>query len=234
MKLTPQTIARMVDISAVQALHGEEEIRELVSHAREYRFIAVHVLPAWVPLLKDLLKGEEDILIGSPVGFPAGGNALSIKIAEAKQLIIDGAQEMDMVINVGKLRSGDTEYVGNEIKTIVNVAEGIPVKVILEVHYLDDNQIKKGCELCIDAGAKYVKTSTGWAPTGATLRNIELITSFVGDAIGVKAAGGIRNLDTLIKMYRMGVQRFGINVNASMEIIQECASHPEGYVELAE
>ena len=105
------------------------------------------------------------------------------------------------------------------------------VKVILEVHYLSEKEIKTACELCISAGAEYIKTSTGWAPTGASLGAVKLITSFVGDSIRVKAAGGIRNLDTLLKMYRMGVTRFGINVNASMDIIREVAALPGGAVE---
>jgi len=232
MTFTATSIARMVDISAVQAPHGKKEILQLVSYAKKYRFIAVHVLPSWVSFLREELEGEDDILIGSPVGFPSGGNTARVKMEEARQLIRDGVQEMDMMINVGKLRSGETGYVLDEIRQVIDTAGDIPVKVILEVHHLDDDQIRKGCELCIEAGAEFVKTSTGWAPTGATLENIELITGFVGDSIKVKAAGGIRNLDTLITMYRMGVQRFGINVNSSMDIIQECAAKPGGAVEI--
>lgn len=232
MKITPLSIARMVDISAVQAPHGREEILELVGYAKEYRFIAVHVLPSWVAFLRKELDGEKDILTGAPVGFPSGGNTAAVKVEEARQLIKDGVQEMDMMINVGKLRSGETGYVLDEIKQVIGTANGIPVKVILEVHHLTDNQIKKGCELCIEAGAEFVKTSTGWAPTGATLEKIELITGFVGNSIKVKAAGGIRNLETLITMYKMGVQRFGINVKSSMEIIRECAARPDGFVEI--
>ncbi len=228
MELSPKDIARMIDISAVQAQHGEAEIRELVKYAKEYSFIAVHALPCWTKFLSELLGDREDILVGGPVGFPSGAHRTETKLFEAKQLIADGLQEMDLMLNVGMLRSGGYEYVENEIKTIVEIAGEMPVKVILEVYHLTDDEIKKACELCINAGAEFVKTGTGWTPTGATLEVISLITSFVGDAIKVKASGGIRDLDTFIKMYKMGVARFGINVNASMKIIQECAELPGG------
>ncbi len=224
MELKPHDIARMIDISAVQAPHGEKEIRELATYAREYRFIAVHVLPSWVPFLKELLQGEDDIFIGSPVGFPSGGNSLEVKVREAEQLIKDGVQEMDMMINIGKLISGDTAYVKEEIDTVIEAAGSVPVKVILEVYYLSEEQIKTACRLCIDGGAEFIKTSTGWAPTGATMETIRLITGFVGREIQVKAAGGIRTLDTLLEMHKLGVTRFGINVDASMEIIRESTS----------
>ena len=218
----------MIDISAVQAMHGEKELRELVARAVEYKFIAVHSLPCWTVLLRELLKAHDDIFIGGPVGFPGGAHKTATKVFEAKQLIEDGIQEMDLMINVGMLRSGKYEYVENEIRAIVETARDIPVKVILEVHYLSGDEIKKACELCINAGAKFVKTGTGWAPTGATLEVISQIISFVGDAIKVKASGGIRDLDTFLKMYKMGVARFGINLNASIHIIHECAALPGG------
>ena len=118
------------------------------------------------------------------------------------------------------------------MKTLVDIAgaEDVLAKVIIEVYHLSEDEIKKACELCIKAGAEFVKTGTGWTPTGATLEVISLITSFVGDAIKVKASGGVRGLDTFIEMYKMGVARFGINVNASMEIIRECAALPNGVV----
>lgn len=222
----------MIDISAVQAQHGEAEIQELVTYAKEYNFMAVHALPCWITYLKELLRDREDILVGGPVGFPSGAHKTDTKAFEARQMIADGIQEMDLMINVGMLRSGKYEYVENEIETFVEIANDIPVKVILEVYHLTDDEIKQACELCIKAGAKFVKTGTGWTPTGATLDVIALITSFVGNAIQVKASGGIRDLDTFIKMYKMGVARFGINVKASIKIIQACAELPGGVIRL--
>lgn len=230
MKLSPKDIARMIDISAVQASHGEAEILELVNYAKEYGFIAVHALPCWTRYLHKLLNDREDILVGGPVGFPSGAHKTEFKILEAKQLIADGAREVDVMMNLGMLRSGRDTYVKDEIKALVEAAENIPVKVILEVYYLTPDEIKRACDYSISAGAAFVKTGTGWAPGGATREIIALITSHVGDAIQVKASGGVRRLDTLIEMYKMGVRRFGINVQASISIIRECRQLPGGLV----
>jgi deoxyribose-phosphate aldolase len=232
MKLTARDVAQLIDISAVQASHGASEIRDLVATAKEYHFVAVHVLPCWVTFLKELLADSQEILIGAPVGFPGGAHLTEIKVAEAKLLIRDGVHEMDMMLNVGKLRSGEYRYCEEDIRAVVQAAGSMPVKVILEVHYLNQEQLKKACEACINAGAAFVKTATGWAPSGATLDVVEFITSFVGSAIKVKAAGSIRNLDTLVKMLRMGVARFGINLNSSMEIVRSVAALPGGAVEV--
>ena len=179
-------------------------------------------------MLSDLLADDPDIYVGAPIGFPGGAHKTRTKLIEAEQLLADGAQEMDLMINVGMLRSGRLDYVEDEIKAIVQIAGDVEVKVILEVHCLNDDEIKKACELCINAGAAFVKTSTGWLPTGATLQSVSLISKFVGDAIKIKASGGIRDLDTLAKMYAMGVARFGINVQASMDLIAACAKLPGG------
>jgi deoxyribose-phosphate aldolase len=228
--LTPEKLARMIDISAVQAQHGEREIREMVERAKEHRFIAVHVLPNWVSFLRAQLAGERDILVGAPVGFPGGAHRTEIKVAEANLLVQDGVQEMDMMLNIGKLRSGEYGYCEEDVRAVVRAAAEVPVKVILEVHYLNRDQLKRACELCIRAGAAYVKTATGWAPSGATLDVVQFITSFVGSAIKVKAAGNIRSLSTLITMYRMGVSRFGINLNSSVDIVKSVAALPGGVV----
>ena len=232
MKLTARDVAKLIDISAVQAPHGAAEIRALVDNAKEFHFMAVHVLPCWVTFLKELLSDSPDILLGAPVGFPSGAHRTEIKVAEARLLLLDGVQEMDMMLNVGKLRSGEYRYCEEEIRAVVQTAAEVPVKVILEVHYLSRDQLKKACEMCIRAGAAFVKTATGWAASGATLDVVQFITSFVGSAIKVKAAGSIRNLETLVKMYRMGVSRFGINLNSSMEIVRSVAALPGGAVEV--
>ena len=232
MLLTPYDLARMIDISAVRAQHGEREIRELVLCAKQHRFIAVHVLPCWVGFLRGLLEGEGDILIGAPVGFPGGAHTTGTKVFEARQLVADGVREMDMVVNIGMLRSGRLDYVEADIKAVVEAAGEVPVKVILEVHHLLPDEIKRACELAIKSRAAFIKTSTGWAPSGATLETVELITSFVGDAIKVKAAGSIRDLETVMKMLNMGVSRFGINLEASVEILRQCAALEGGAVRL--
>ena len=231
-ELKSEDIARLIDVSTVRTPHGEAEIQELVGHAKKYRFIAVHALPCWVSLLSDLLSEEPDISVGAPIGFPSGAHKTRTKVIEAEQLISDGAQEMDLMINVGMLRSGRLEYVEDEIKAIVQTAGEVEVKVILEVHCLTEDEIKKACELCIKAGAAFVKTSTGWLSTGATIETVTLISKFVGDAIRIKASGGIRDLSTFAKMYALGVARFGINVQASMDLISDCAKQPGGILKV--
>ena len=232
MELMARDIARLIDISAVQTPHGENEIRELVKYAKEYKFVAVHVLPCWITFLKEMITGRDEIIIGSPAGFPSGGHKTNVKVLEVKQMLLDGVQEIDMMMNVGMLRSGNYDYVEDDIRAVVEAAGKVTVKVIIETFYLTDDEIKKSCELSIKAGAEFIKTSSGWAPMGATLKNIAMITSFVGNAIKVKAAGGVRDIDTLIEMYKLGVTRFGINVQASIEIIKECEKFPGGFVKL--
>jgi deoxyribose-phosphate aldolase len=212
----------MIDISAVQAFHTASDVMELARTAVERKFVAAHVLPNFVSLLRDHLHDSET-MTGGPVGFPSGGSSRLIKVAEARELRNAGAQEMDLMINLGRLRSGDSAYVLDEIKAVVESVAPIPVKVILEVHYLSDDQIKRGCEICIQAGAEFIKTATGWAPSGATLQRIELITGFVKNAIKVKASGGIRDHATVEMMCRLGVKRFGINTAAAISILENCA-----------
>ncbi len=231
MLLTPAKLARMIDISAVQAHHGEREILEMVRCAREHRVVAVYALPSWVRFLRAQLAGERDILVGGAVGFPSGGHTTAVKVAEARDLIADGAQELDMVLNVGKLRSGRHDEVEQDIRAVVEASGQLPVKVILEVHHLSLDEIKRACELAISARAAFVKTSTGWTP-GATLETVRFITSFVGSAIRVKAAGSIRDLDTVVSMLKMGVTRFGIGAESSTRILRECGSHAGGGVEV--
>jgi deoxyribose-phosphate aldolase len=228
MHLTAQDLAKMVDLTAVRAEDDEAGVRALAKAAKEYRPICVCALPGHTKLLRDLLVDEPDIHVVGAVGFPSGGNTTATKIAEARELLGMGCSELDMVINIGLLRSGTHQRVLDDIQGVVGVAGDAPVKVILECHYLSDDQIRAGCELCIQAGASFVKTSTGWAPTGATLENVALIKSCVGDAIAIKAAGGIRSLDMVIEMYRLGARRFGIGLNSAIHIFGECAARTGG------
>jgi deoxyribose-phosphate aldolase len=219
--LSRANLARMIDISAVQAFHTADDVTELARIAAQQKFVAAHALPNFVTLLRDRLTGSQT-MTGAPVGFPSGGSTTRIKVAEARELVELGVQELDLMINLGRVCSGDFSYVLQEIRAVVNAVAPVPVKVILEIHYLSDDQIKRGCELSIQGGADFVKTATGWAPSGATLERIELITRFVRDAIKVKASGGIRDLESVEKMWRMGVKRFGINAAAAISILADC------------
>lgn len=212
----------MIDLSAVRADVDLDEVRLLAETAKKYRCVCAFVLPSWILELKALLADSPDIHIGGVVGFPSGATTTAMKVAEAVELRQFGVDELDMVINVGRLRSGDDRYVEADIKAVVDAAGGIPVKVILETHHLTDEQIVRGSRLAVSAGAAYVKTGTGWAPTGATLHNVQRIKSAVGDAAGVKAAGGVRDLDTVVEMIRLGVDRFGLGLASGTAILEAC------------
>jgi deoxyribose-phosphate aldolase len=231
-KLTAEKIASLIDISAVRAHHGESEIRAMVESAKRYRFCAVHVLPCWMPLLRQLLAESPHILAGAPVGFPGGGHRTEIKMAEARMLIADGVQEMDVMLNVGKLRSGDCHYVEDEIRAIVGTAGKVPVKVIIEAPLLSHDEILTACDICVNAGASFIKTSTGWVADGSTLPVIRLIKAHVGQAIKIKAAGGIRDVQTVIAMYRLGVARFGINLDTAVQIVGAVSAMPGSAIEV--
>jgi deoxyribose-phosphate aldolase len=221
MRFTVQEVARMVDLSAVRPDTSEADVRALADMAKTYRCLCTTTFPAYTPLLKELLADAPEVRISGNVSFPSGGATTSMKMAEAKELLQMGCDELDMVINIGLLRSGQYQRVLDDIRGVVEVAGGVPVKVILECHYLSDDEIRRACELCIQAGAAFVKTGTGWAPTGATLENVALIKSCVGDAIGIKASGGIRGLETLIEMYRRGARRFGIGLKSAPRIFEQ-------------
>jgi deoxyribose-phosphate aldolase len=229
MEFTVHDIARMIDLSAVRADTTEAEVRALAAMAQEAQCFCATTLPCHTPLLKVLLadalqKGKPRVRISGNVSFPSGSATSAIKAAEARELLHVGCDELDMVLNIGLLRSGRFQHTLDDIKGVVEAAGAAPIKVILECHYLTDDEVRRACELCIKAGAAFVKTGTGWAPTGATLENIALIKACVGDAIGIKASGGIRDLDTLQAMYDRGARRFGIGFQSARPIFEQAAS----------
>ena len=228
MKLTVDRLARMMDLSAVRAEVDLAEVARLAEMAKRYRCVCVFVLPSYLPRLASLLADTPEVGIGGVVGFPSGATSTASKVAEARQQRLQGASELDMVIPVGMLRSGEDRYVEDEIRAVVEAADGLPVKVILEAHWLSDAQIVRGSELAVRAGAAFVKTGTGWAPSGATLHNVRLIKKAVGEAAGVKAAGGVHDLETVIAMIRLGVTRFGIGMTTGTKILEACAACPGG------
>ena len=232
-RLSVPELARMIDLSAVTAAHNEADVRRLAQLAREKQCVAAFALPGLTPLLGELLEGEPAIALGGVVGFPSGGTLTAHKAIEARELARLGCRELDMVINIGWLRSGWEAQVRDDIRAVVEAAEGRPVKVILECHYLSEDEIRRGCALCVEAGASFVKTGTGWAPTGATAANIALMKACVGDACQVKAAGGVRTLETLVELHRLGATRFGIGVDSAIRIFEQCAALPGGVVNSA-
>ena len=228
MRLTVQQLARMMDLSAVRAEVDLPEVRLLAEAARRYNCVCAFVLPCYFSELKALLADAPGVGVGGVVGFPSGAHSTAIKVAEAQEQLAAGAVELDMVINVGMLRSGRDSFVEEDIRAVVNAAGAVPLKVILEAHHLTDDEIVRGSRLAVRAGAAFVKTGTGWAPTGATLHNVQLIKSAVGESARVKAAGGVRDLKTVAEMIRLGVTRFGVGLATGMKILDECAALPHG------
>jgi deoxyribose-phosphate aldolase len=222
----------MIDVSAVKPDDTETSVRNMASTAIDHHCAAVFALPAWTPLVVQILSGNTSVAVGGAVGFPSGGQTTRIKRAETKELLEMGCTEIDMVINIGKLVSGRLDEVREDIHAVVNEAQQFPVKVILECHYLTEDQIRAGCDAIVAAHAAWVKTGTGLAPSGATLENVALIKKHVGDAIGVKAAGGVRGMETLAEMYRRGARRFGLSWTGAVKILHHVQALPSGVLEI--
>lgn len=220
MNLTKDQVAGMIDISAVKAESSLQEVQQIVEAAKQHKFIAVFTLPSFASQARELLGEKSAIFLGGTVGFPSGASTTSTKAFEANELVELGCQELDMVINIGKLKSGLFNEVALDIKKVVEVASPAPVKVILEVGLLTDVEIDAGAKIVCESGAAYVKTGTGWNGV-TTVEHITIIKNAVGDHIKLKAAGGVRDLDFLLKMYEMGVVRFGIGYRSAIGIMEE-------------
>lgn len=223
--LSADKLPRIIDISALAVSTTEKEIDELARIADEYNFIAVFALPGHLEYLKQRL-GSSKVILGAPIGFPTGADLSIDKAFQVKELMKIGCTEFDMVINVGKLKSGRYDYVTDDIARVMDAAQGYPVKVILEVTYLTDDEIKKGCEIVAGSGAEYVKTGTGFSAMPTELRHVDIMRSTVGDSIKIKVAGGVRDYDTLCNFYQKGATRFGIGVKAAMSILKEAELLP--------
>ena len=224
---TPYEIARMIDISAVRADSTLDEVRKVADAAKKYSFICAFALPCFTGELVQLLRDRNDIMVGGVSGFPSGADTTETKVAAAKQMLSLGVNEVDMVINIGALKSGRYDLVRDDIRAVVDACS-VPVKSILEVAYLTDDEIRIASRLAVEAGVAFVKTGTGWANKPTTVETIKLIKSEIGDSAKIKAAGGVRDLSTLLAMVREGCSRFGIGLNSAIKIIQEaeaaCAS----------
>ena len=217
------TISGIIDHTILKADATRDDVVKVCREARKYCFASVCVNPYWVPLVAAELRGS-GVKVCTVVGFPLGATSTESKVAETAAAIRAGAQEIDMVINVGALRSGDQEAVKQDIAAVVKTAHGVGaiVKVILETALLDDNQKIIACTLCRLAGADFVKTSTGFSTSGATAHDIALMRSVVGPDMGVKASGGIRTLQDLQTMTAAGASRVG--ASASVKIVEATAA----------
>jgi len=214
--VTYEQLAGMIDHSLLKPELTLNEVIEGCDLADRYSVVSVCVRPADVALCAERLASST-VAVGTVVGFPHGDQATATKVFEAKRAMADGAVELDMVLNYGLLRSGEYERVEEDIRAVVEAANGEAlVKVIFENAYLDDAQIVRACELTEAAGADYVKTSTGYAPTGATLEDLRLMRDSVSEAVKVKAAHGVRTLDGLLAVREAGAERCGATQTAAM------------------
>jgi len=208
-----QNFARMIDHTLLKAEATKEQIEKLCAEAKQFNFASVCVNPTWVKQSSELLQGS-DVLVCTVIGFPLGANTPAVKAFEVKDAIANGANEVDMVINIGALKDKNYDLVQADIAAVVEAAKGSAlVKVIIESCLLTDEEKVKACELAVAAGADYVKTSTGFSTGGATAVDIALMRKTVGPDLGVKASGGVRSLEDMKSMVEAGATRIGAIMN---------------------
>ena len=208
---------KYIDHTLLKPAAKRDEIIKLCNEAKEHHFASVCVNPTYVPLASKLLKGS-DVKVCTVIGFPLGANLLATKISETKQALVEGADEIDMVINIGRLKDKDDEYVEKEIAELKHVCKKNILKVIIETCLLTDEEKVRACTLAKKAGADFVKTSTGFSTGGATVDDIKLMRKTVGKEMGVKASGGVRTKEDALKMIEAGATRIG--ASSSLEIIK--------------
>ena len=218
-------VAGLIDHTLLKPEASRQDIEKLCQEAAAHRFATVCVNPAWVAICARLLRGN-GVGVCTVVGFPLGATVADVKHFETQRVIFDGATEVDMVINIGALKSGDLRTVERDIEAVTAPcrAAGIVSKVIIEAAYLTDEEKVTACSLSKAAGADFVKTSTGFGPGGATVADVALMRRVVGQDMGVKAAGGVRDLEGLKAMVAAGASRVG--ASAGVKIVQENAGRP--------
>ena len=217
-------INKFIDHTLLKAFATSDEIRKLCEEAKKYNFKSVCVNPVHVSLAKECLEGS-DVLVCTVIGFPLGANTKEIKAFETIDAIKNGADEIDMVINIGKAKEHDYTYIEDEIKMVVAASTGKTTKVIIETCYLNDEEKMNCCLAAKMAKATFVKTSTGFGTGGATANDIRLMRETVGPDMGVKASGGIRNLDDLELMVENGATRIG--ASSGVAIMENSSSKNE-------
>lgn len=208
-------INKLIDHTLLKAFAKEEDIKKLCEEALKYDFASVCVNPANVALAASLLKNS-DVKVCTVIGFPLGANTIAVKAFETKDAVANGANEIDMVINIGKAKDHDYEYVLEEIRNVVDSADGNLVKVIIETCYLDKEEIKEVCRMASIAGANFVKTSTGFGSGGAKKEDVALMKASIPLSMEVKASGGIKTLSDLEEMVNSGATRIGASSGAAI------------------
>jgi len=221
MDYTYTDISKMIDHSLLQPMLTQDDLESGVRLARAYDAASVCILPYYVKRCAELLAGST-VRTSTTIGFPHGGHTTAVKQAEAERAIADGCEELDMVVNISRVLSGDWDYVTSDIKAVIDVAHaaGQKVKVIFENCYLTDAHKTKLCKICRELNADWVKTSTGYGTGGATMEDLTLMKKHAADAVQVKAAGGIRDFDKLLEVRDIGVSRVG--ASATKAILDVC------------
>jgi deoxyribose-phosphate aldolase len=221
MDYTYEQIAKMIDHSLLNPVMTDEQLEEGCQVGLDYDVASVCIKPYYLKRCAEILAGST-VKSSTTIGFPHGGHTTDIKIAEAEQALNDDGQELDMVVNIGKVLSGDWDFVRADIKAVVDVAHarGQIVKVIFENYYLEDDHKIRLCEICGEVGADFVKTSTGYADGGATIEDLKLMRKHSPPHVQVKAAGGVRSLDKLLEVRALGVTRVG--ASRTVGILDEC------------
>lgn len=214
--MMPQHLAKYIDHTLLKPESTEKDILQLCLEAKTYRFKAVCVNPYYVPTAAKALEGT-DVQVATVVGFPLGSTSTFAKVCETKEAILNGATEIDMVLNIGALKSKKELDVYHDINSVVKAASGKAlVKVILETGLLTDEEKRLACRIAKEAGADFVKTSTGFGPGGATVEDVRLLRETVGETMGVKASGGIRDAKTALAMIEAGANRIGTSAGVNI------------------
>ena len=228
MTLPANEIARMIDLSCVRTTSSKSDIEAMVDAARRYGFGQVSVLQCFIPYTRQLLQHARGVRLVGNVSFPSGSDSTSIKVLQGQEMLAAGCDEIDMVMNIGKLRSGELADVEADVRAVIEAVRPAPVKVIIEMMLLEPAEVRQACEICVRAGASFVKTGTGWADRGTTLEDVRLVKSFVGDQVKIKASGGIRSLEMLLQMHEAGARRFGVNLRSGIQIVEEAVVAASG------
>jgi len=205
---TPRRLARVLDHSVLSPVHTEEEVFKGARVVREFGVRTIIVKPSYVKLAVRLLQ-DAPVHVGTVIGFPHGGETVRMKATQVREMRAAGAVEFDMVINIGAMREGRERVISREVEAAVTAARGGVVKVILETGYLDDQQKVRAAQLAAEAGAHFVKTSTGYGLRGATVEDIKLLRSTLPRGVGVKASGGIKTLEDTLRLLEAGANRIG-------------------------
>lgn len=210
-------LAKLIDHTILKPVATQEDVRSLIEEARQYGFFSVCINPFWVAYAKELLKGS-DVKVCTVVGFPLGANTTAVKVYETQDALKNGADEIDMVINIGALKARDYKTVLEDIKAVRQACEGHVLKVIIETSQLTDEEKVKACELSAEAGADFVKTSTGFTGGGATAADVALMRKSIPAHMQVKASGGVRTREDFDAMVAAGATRIG--ASSGVKIIE--------------